>query len=274
MRRILAVLGIVAVAVSGCTTTGSPGLLGRGSADAPTETTIAAVKAEPGKFQDKYLRLRGLIYCWHVGCSLLAVAPGTIPPNDHPQSLPIGFDGMDKDVFDVSSPASRAYADENRAGRVIKEAYVFSEATVEGLYHPAECPQEAGAIVDCAIGAADFEVTKIVAVHKRWPSTVFPVGAGGEDFRPLPPETAKTMALAYDKAAELAGDDPRIASSQYRAFTTGSDMAVLCICRVDRCDGAWPRSDLQVIASPNNPFKCVDAKSIEGQWRFPPGPLE
>jgi hypothetical protein len=269
MRRILAVLGMVAVAVSGCTTTGSPSLLGRGSADAPIETTIATVKAEPGKFQDKYLRLRGLIYCRHVGCSLLAVAPGTIPPNDHPQNLPIGFDGIDKDVFDVSSPASQAYADENRVGRAIKEAYVFSEATVEGLYHPAECPQEPRAIVDCAIGAADFEVIKIVTVFKRWPSTVFPVGAGGEDFKPLPPETAKAMALTYDKAAELAGDDPRVANSQYRGFTARSDMAVLCTCRIGRCDGAWPRSDLQVIASPNNPFECVDAKSIEGQWHFP-----
>lgn len=274
MRRVLAVLGIVAGAVSGCASTGGPGLLGRGSADAPIETTIAAVKAEPAKFQDKYLRMRGLIYCWHVGCSLLAVAPGTIPPNDHPQSLPIGFGDMDKHVFDGSSPVSQAYADENRVGRAIKEAYVFSEATVEGLYHPADCPQEPRAIVDCAIGAADFEVTKIAAVHKRWPSTVFPMGAGGEEFRPVPPEAAKAMALAYDKAAELAGDDPRIANSQYRAFTTGSDMAVLCICRANRCDGAWPRSDLQVIASPNNPFACVDAKSIEGQWHFPLEPLD
>ncbi len=130
---------------------------------------------------------------------------------------------------------------------------------MEGLYHPAECGgvddirlpdgSEGFAIADCVLGAADLVVTKIVAVHKRWPSTVFPVGEGGEEgFRPMAPEAAKALALAYDKVVELMDGDADIALRQHRAFAGATDVAVLCVCRVDRCDGAWPRSfHLQVI---------------------------
>ncbi|MDB5395088.1 MAG: hypothetical protein JWM91_2594 [Rhodospirillales bacterium] len=248
--------------------------------DTPIETSIQAVRSNPSQFDGKYILVRGILdECTSFACDIRQVKPGASPKDSNAPSLSV--------TFKMGPNATAAPADNqvmSLSGELANRLYRFSEVTAVGQY-AAKCdlgPAPAKAAADgdreeiTICNDRGFNISRIMAVHKRWPATAF--GSKDESLSVMSPTAAKGVFTSYIKAILAVNPEADIAEWKppYRAFASKDepDTAILCICRGKQCDGGWPSSLIEMISAPSNPYGCVEASRANGTWRFPPPSIE
>ncbi len=270
MRAPLVILWLAVWLLGGCTVP----VKQTGAADAPIETSIAAVRADPHAYDGKYVRVRGLIgQCagGRSGCAIFAIAPDGKPQWEAP-SLGLSFS---RDTATLNFPEDMPVNDIEGA---LGYLYRFSEVTVEGRYEFScdsadynfdhkvkQGPLEE--IVVCTDGAIDFGDVKIVAVHHRWPSTAFSRFRPDGKLTPLTAQDTRALITLYEG---FNVPPSKRDGTPYLAFAGRDDDARLCVCLTKNCDGQWPTEAWQLLSSPMNPYACVRAERAHGAWQFPP----
>jgi hypothetical protein len=278
MRRPAALAYLILAALAGgCATQGQLGT----TIDAPIETSIQAVRADPSHYDGKFVEIRGVLdACTQLACAIRQVKPGMSPGADDAPSISVTFKmgptpaiaQPDTDVMSLS-------------GALANRLYRFSEITAVGLYaatcaptpaEPAVTEGEREVITVCSDHAGDFKIARVLTVHKRWPATAF--GSKDDALVTLPPATSKNVFAAYIHAILAVNPDSDIAewTPAYRAFALKDepDSAILCICRGKQCDNGWPSSVTALVSAPANPYGCVEAARANGSWRFAPPSIE
>ncbi len=247
------------------------------SVDTPIDTSIGAVKADPARYHQKFIRVRGVVNsCTRLDCGIEQAAPGALPAKDAAAlgigSIPEG--GQQDGGAEFSGP-------------LFDRLYRFAEVTVVGRYD-ASCdlgrdtgkpPGVNGKIEEiqiCADRAPGLTIYRVLAVHKRWPATAF--AHADDTLFPVDPAVARAVFLAYSRAMSSFNPeiDPGTWKPDYRVFGVGDEAgsALLCICRTGQCKDAWPSSLRATIPAPANPYACVEASRVDGAWRFPPVAFE
>ncbi len=255
------------------------------SVDAPIPTTIEAVRADPGRYHHKFVQLRGLVdACTPWGCNLLAVKPGTIPAKTEFRASILAAISFDF----VPAPGAQTEDESvDRSAELMETLYRFTEVTLVGQYD-ASCalgydPDEAlqngkrQNEVICLDHAGGLQVYRILAVHKRWPSSD---GAlWGYKPTPLVPVSREQTAALFDSfkaAASIPKRDHDALNDEHRAFMDPKrpDKAILCICRAKSCEGRWPSDADDLVPAPANPYQCTLGVRTQTDWRFPPAWFE
>jgi len=274
---LIAVLALLA----GCTTQPR---LGDGI-DTPIPTTIAAVRGDPAQYHHKFIQLRGLIdACIPWGCNLLAVKPGTIPAKTgFRDSILTGLS------FDfVPTPGSQPDdGSVDRSADLMQTLYRFSEVTLVGQYDagcalghdPDEVPQDGKPQYEyiCLDHTGDLRVYRILAVHKRWPSSAGALwGYEPTSLATLPPGPTQGLFDRFKSAARIPRRDFGALDDEHRAFVDPKrpDEAVLCICRAKTCEGKWPSNADDLVPAPANPYQCTLGVRNQTGWHFPPAWFE
>jgi len=260
MRWIAAVLFLVATLPSCAINPGK-------SPDSPLDTTIAAVRANGPQYDGKYVRVRGLLnQCIGFSCVLHPVAKNGTPDWKAPE-FRIAFS---RDAPNLMLP------EDFEARSFLGYLYRFSEITIVGQYDytcdSANDPHPVGPgglqdVVICTDAATNFADVRVVAVHKRWPSTAFSIWPG-KKLSPLPPPLAETIIAAFkeNRSANLSE------TNQYHVLNNPEDAtsAYLCVCLENSCAGKWPTQAPQVLGNPANPYVCAYASLDHGTWHFAP----
>jgi len=271
----------VIVFLTGCATQSRLG----DSVDTPVPTTIEAVRANPVEYHHKFIQLRGLVdACTPWGCDLLSVKPGTIPAKaDFRDSI---LAGMSFDF--LQAPGSQAEDDSvDRSANLMQELYRFSEVTLVGQYNaacalrydPDDAPQKGKArdAVICLDHTGDLQVYRILAVHKRWPSSSGALwGHEPTPLSPLSSEQTESLLNSFRSAALTPKRDLNAWDAEHHGFVnpTRPEEGVLCICRAEKCAGKWPSMADDLVPAPANPYQCTVGIRTETGWRFPPAWFE
>ena len=253
-----------------------------GTVDMPIETTIQAVRADPSRFEGKFIVVRGVLdECTEVNCNIRQIAPGEMPRDDGGPAISVTFKMAPGPVGTQSDDGVMSLS-----GALANRLYRFSEVTAVGLY-AATCDSgpkpnrpaaegEREEITVCSQRTGDFKVARVLTVHKRWPATAF--GAKSDALVPLSQAAARNVFSAYIRAILAVNPDSDVAEwkPDYRAFSLGDepDSAILCICRGKQCDSGWPASVTALVSAPANPYGCVEAARAGGGWRFAPPSIE
>jgi hypothetical protein len=281
---------LFAVASSGCVGNG-------GSVETPVQTSVAAVVADPARYHGKYLRLRGFVdHCERLSCSIVEHAPDTAPrdPAANP-ALPIDFEIEPGRTAPIDDADFR-----DRSRPLMDELYRFAEVTVVGYYnatcqlgydpdHPPRTVKkpngspaagELESIVVCTDRAGSFKIQQVLAVYRRWPATAVPVAypSSNGSLTPLSPSEGTDVFAAYKAAVSAVGPNYTVDwNPEHRAFRVKIDddgWTVLCVCRIEKCEGRWPSSVDHLTSAPSNPYACTDTTRVRDAWRFPPAAFE
>lgn len=273
MRQLAIILFFLTIAAGCVPANRQTAVAEAGTAGAPIDTTIGAVRSDGAKFDGKYVRVRGLLnQCNAFNCALIPVSPdGT--PDLEARRLRLNFShripplNLTNEVMD------------NRVDIVIGFLYRFSEITIEGRYDytcdatedmlakPTK-PGELQEITVCTDAATNFHDAVVIEVYRRWPSTAFS-DVRNSKLIPLSTKTTSALAALYK---ESGGAGSRAEKWQYRAFVDSFEYgsAHFCACLKDDCTGQWPTERQHLPGNPMNPYTCTYAKYAAGAWRFQP----
>lgn len=266
MRQLAAIL-VSIVILTGCAMPTRPG----SSADAPIDTTIAAVRTAGPTYDGKYIRVRGLLdQCGYWACGIVPISPdGKV--DWEARRLRFNF-SLGSRALNISNPVMA-----DRARIALGFLYRFSEVTLVGLYDytcdSAEDitgkPGELQEITVCTDGGPDLQHAEVATVHRRWPSTAFSGGPDARRLIPLPIDTVKEMAAVYTANGGVSVWDRK---DPYRAYVGSFEdrSAYFCVCLKNDCSGLWPTEPWHLPGNPTNPYTCVHAERSDGAWRFQP----
>lgn len=249
--------------------------------DEIVETTVAAVYADPLKFHNKIIRIRGAMdYCWGYHC-LICEPNQTELPIDQRACLATSF----------TSP-------HRWSGRYLEEMYRFAEITAQGIFD-ARCmirydpetsdgqPDENGdsEIYICTDRGTVFSVSDVLEVHKRWPPNATVRRQGDKLVNATPQETKRLKNAFLNSISISAQDDFLPEDIIFRAFTfeqgwlpTHDDNpaitqdAALCYRTSweELSEEEWPRTSFEALLPVvRKPFSCHRAEKAFGRWRFP-----
>jgi hypothetical protein len=261
---------IMLAGLAGCAVAPHPGSGG----ESPIDTTIAAVRADGPKYDDKYVRVRGLVVrCSYFPCELVPVSPDGKPDW---KAKSLRFDFAYSPALGIPDSVMRS-----RVNIAMGFLYRFSEVTLVGRYDYA-CdsaedvvakPGNAGKlqeVVVCTDGGPDLHDIAVGAVHRRWPSTAFSGGNEASKLISLSPETTRAMAAIYQASGGgiPVKDSDRESHAFVDSFEHGS--AHFCVCLKKDCTGQWPTEGWHLRGNPMNPYTCASAKRTDGVWRFQP----
>ena len=133
-------------------------------------------------------------------------------------------------------------------------------------------------IVVCTDRCPNLLVTRVVAVHKRWPASkgLFHMYEG-DSLKPMPAAESRELIVAYREAQADWGypPDPEEAFRAYVSAVSADEPkqpphAILCTCLEKTCEATWPTKSGHLIESPNNPYVCHGATLKRGKWEFAP----
>lgn len=257
-----------------------------GPTEPVVEARIAEVIANPERYRDRTLSLRGQIdACYGWACN---ICPEDMTPDaaDPEKCLRLSFDGFggvdDEADFDGSF-FSRDVA------REMEEAFRFTIVTAEGAFDPSCLPpkpppagerdgREIEELIICTDRASTWRGVQVRAVHRRLPSNAGLVLSQPRD-EPLVRASA-TIARGAEAAYReyVLTFDTRPDWTPIAVFQTETPAlddpareAWACVCRVDDCPDAWPRRAISLWAATiNDPYVCYFALERQGVWRIYP----
>jgi len=234
------------------------------------ETSIEAIYKNPKKFDGRLLRVRGAVdQCADFSCQLCMSETGALPGN--------------------AAQCLRPSFDKALGGTRLDAIYRFADVTVDGRYdylcdranyESQESKKDGAQLIEvCTDRATNFTITRVVAVHKRWPAIqgIFHWYLGGP-VASAPMDWVHEIVKAYDaferRDSDRIGEIPP--GKTYVVLKQNSEddkdpQAALCLCDGDDCTGKWPTHAGHLwLRSLADPYHCALVKQVKGEWRFPP----
>lgn len=243
------------------------------------EARIADVIADPERYRDQTLRIRGQVdACYSWVCS---VCPEDMTPEtaDEEKCLRISFDafGSEEDWRDDEEPPFH-----RDAWRDMEEAFRFSVVTAEGRFDPTCLPikpsQGLDEMVLCTDRASTWRGVQVRSVHRRLSSNDGLVLGQRRDgpLKASSPAIASAVGQAYRDYVLTFDDSPdwkpvAVFQTEYPALDDPNREAWACVCRVADCSGLWPKREISLWArTVNDPYFCYFALERSGAWRIYP----